>query len=195
MISVDVLTLIMSPMPGPSILVLQPTEDVGKKQNGRGLGIASMVCGIVAVIFSMIPCVGMAFLPIAVVALVLGCISCKQAVEGGASVGMAVTGIVTSAFALIFIIAWMTAVFKMDVREKNIFNDFKNNFEWRIETDEEIFEGTDSTMVRLGAILDSMNNPASVHLDINPNDTIVKMSITDENGKKMNMDIATRKKK
>ena len=143
----------------------------------------------------MIPSVGMAFLPIAVVALVLGCISCKQAVEGGASVGMAVTGIVTSAFALIFIIAWMTAVFKMDVREKNIFNDFKNNFEWRIETDEEIFEGTDSTMVRLGAILDSMNNPASVHLDINPNDTIVKMSITDENGKKMNMDIATRKKK
>ena len=166
-----------------------------KKQNGRGLGIASMVCGIVAVIFSMIPCVGMAFLPIAVVALVLGCISCKQAGEGGASVGMAVTGIVTSAFALIFIIAWMTAVFKMDVREKNIFNDFKNNFEWRIETDEEIFEGTDSTMVRLGAILDSMNNPASVHLDINPNDTMVKMSITDENGKKMNMDIATRKKK
>ena len=35
MLSVDVLTLIMSPMPGPSILVLQPTEDVGKKQNGR----------------------------------------------------------------------------------------------------------------------------------------------------------------
>lgn len=35
MIPVDVLTLIMSPMPGPSILVLQPTEDLGKKQNGR----------------------------------------------------------------------------------------------------------------------------------------------------------------
>lgn len=35
MISVDILTLIMSPMPGPSILVLQPSQDVGKKQNGR----------------------------------------------------------------------------------------------------------------------------------------------------------------
>ena len=126
------------------------------------MGIASMVCGIVAVIFSMIPCVGMAFLPIAVVALVLGCISCKQAVEGGASVGMAVTGIVTSAFALIFIIAWMTAVFKMDVREKNIFNDFKNNFEWRIETDEEIFEGTDSTMVRLFVIYSAYSRPKEV---------------------------------
>lgn len=166
-----------------------------KKQNGRGLGIASMACGIVAVIFSMIPCVGMMFLPLAVVALVLGCISCKQAVADGSSVGMPVTGIVTSSFALIVIIIWMVSIFKLDVRDKDFFNDFKNNFEWRIETDEEIFEGTDSTMVRLGAILDSMNNPASVHLDINPNDTIVKMSITDENGKKVNMDIATRKKK
>jgi bifunctional DNase/RNase len=35
MISVDVLTLIMSPMPGPSILVLQPTSELGKKSNGR----------------------------------------------------------------------------------------------------------------------------------------------------------------
>ena len=35
MIPVDVLTLIMSPMPGPSILVLQPTAELGKKQNGR----------------------------------------------------------------------------------------------------------------------------------------------------------------
>lgn len=35
MIPVDVLTLIMSPMPGPSILVLQPSADIGKKQNGR----------------------------------------------------------------------------------------------------------------------------------------------------------------
>lgn len=35
MVSVDILTLIMSPMPGPSILVLQPSEDMGKKQNSR----------------------------------------------------------------------------------------------------------------------------------------------------------------
>ena len=35
MISVDVLTLIMSPVPGPSILVLQPSADIGKKENSR----------------------------------------------------------------------------------------------------------------------------------------------------------------
>ena len=166
-----------------------------KKQNGRGLGIASMVCGIISVLFGMIPCIGMSVLPLAVVALVLGCISCKQAIDGGAPLGMAITGIVTSSFALIFTIAWMIAIFKFDARKNNLIDNIKNNLEWRIETDEEIFEATDSTMVRLGAILDSMNNPASVHLDINPNDPIVKMSITDENGKKMNMDIATRKKK
>ena len=165
------------------------------KQNGRGLGIASMVCGIISVLFGMIPCIGMSVLPLAVVALVLGCISCKQAIDGGAPLGMAITGIVTSSFALIFTIAWMIAIFKFDARKNDLFDNIKNNLEWRIETDEEIFEGTDSTMVRLGAILDSMNNPASVHLDMNANDTIVKMSITDENGKKVNMDIATRKKK
>ena len=166
-----------------------------KKQNGRGLGIASMVCGIISVLFGMIPCIGMSVLPLAVVALVLGCISCKQAIDGGAPLGMAITGIVTSSFALIFTIAWMIAIFKFDARKNDLFDNIKNNLEWRIETDEEIFEGTDSTMVRLGAILDSMNNPASVHFDMNANDTIVKMSITDENGKKVNMDIATRKKK
>ena len=137
----------------------------------------------------------MSVLPLAVVALVLGCISCKQAIDGGAPLGMAITGIVTSSFALIFTIAWMIAIFKFDARKNNLIDNIKNNLEWRIETDEEIFEGTDSTMVRLGAILDSMNNPASVHFDMNANDTVVKMSITDENGKKVNMDIATRKKK
>ena len=166
-----------------------------KKQHGRGLGIASMVCGIISVLFGMIPCIGMSVLPLAVVALVLGCISCKQAIDGGAPLGMAITGIVTSSFALIFTIAWMIAIFKFDARKNDLFDNIKNNLEWRIETDEEIFEATDSTMVRLGAILDSMNNPASVHFDMNANDTIVKMSITDENGKKVNMDIATRKKK
>ena len=166
-----------------------------KKQSGRGLGIASMVCGIISVLFGMIPCIGMSVLPLAVVALVLGCISCKQAIDGGAPLGMAITGIVTSSFALIFTIAWMIAIFKFDARKNNLIDNIKNNLEWRIETDEEIFEATDSTMVRLGAILDSMNNPASVHFDMNANDTVVKMSITDENGKKVNMDIATRKKK
>ncbi|MBO4602571.1 MAG: hypothetical protein J5651_05365, partial [Salinivirgaceae bacterium] len=60
-----------------------------KKQSGRGLGIASMICGIISVLFGMIPCIGMSVLPLAVVALVLGCISCKQAIDGGAPLGMA----------------------------------------------------------------------------------------------------------
>lgn len=35
MITVDVLTLVMSSTPGPSILVLQPIDEIGTKQNGR----------------------------------------------------------------------------------------------------------------------------------------------------------------
>ena len=35
MVPVDVLTLVMAPTPGPSILVLQPTEEMGRTCNGR----------------------------------------------------------------------------------------------------------------------------------------------------------------
>lgn len=35
MVQVEILTLVMSSLPGPSILVLQPSADVGKKQNSR----------------------------------------------------------------------------------------------------------------------------------------------------------------
>jgi bifunctional DNase/RNase len=34
-VPVDVLTLIVPPLPGPSILVLQPQSDLGKKKNSR----------------------------------------------------------------------------------------------------------------------------------------------------------------
>ena len=167
-------------------------------KNGKASGIVSLVCGILALLLAFVPCVGMFAIPIEAVALVFGIISIVKAEKTKSPIGMAVAGLITSIVAFILSIAWIVVIGRTVSKELNpddFVRNFKNNFEWRIETDEEIFEGTDSTMVRLGAILDSMNNPASVHLDINPNDTIVKMSITDENGKKMNMDIATRKKK
>lgn len=171
-----------------------------ENKNGSSSGIVSLVCGILALFVAFVPCVGILAIPLEALAIVFGIISIVKANESNSAMGMAIAGVVTAIMALILSVAWIVVIGRgvNDAKtnfSEDILNNFKNNFEWRIETDEEIFEGTDSTMVRLGAILDSMNNPASVHLDINPNDTIVKMSITDENGKKMNMDIATRKKK
>ena len=69
------------------------------------------------------------------------------------------------------------------------------NWNMTYELDDASFESTDSTMVRLSAILDSMNNAENVHFDMNLSDSVVQMSITDENGKKVNMNIDARKKK
>lgn len=181
-------------------MIIEKTTGMETKEvkNGSTAGTVSLICGILALLLAFVPCVGMMAIPVEAIALVFGIISIVKAGETKSPVGMAVAGLITSVIALMLSIAWIVVIGRTVSKELNpddFVRNFKNKFEWRIETDEEIFEGTDSTMVRLGAILDSMNNPASVHLDINPSDTIVKMSITDENGKKMNMDIATRKKK
>ena len=137
---------------------------------------------------------------IAFAKIVFGIISIIKANENNSAMGMAIAGVVTAIVALILSVAWIVVIgrgvndAKTNITD-DLLNNFKNKFEWRIETDEEIFESTDSTMARLGAILDSMNNPASVHFDMSANDTVVKMSITDEDGKQVKMDIATRKNK
>ena len=170
-----------------------------ENKNGSSSGIVSLVCGILALFMAFVPCVGVLAHPLAAVSIVFGIISLLRANETHSSAGMAVAGLVTSIVAAILSIAWIVVIGRGVSEARGNTDDFinniKNNLEWRIETDEEIFEGTDSTMARLGAILDSMNNPASVHLDMRANDTIVKMSITDEDGKQVKMDIATRKNK
>lgn len=63
---------------------------------GKGMGIAGMVLGIIAAIFSFIPCLGMyAFIP-GIVGLVLSVVSIMQANKVGAPKGMAIAGIVCS---------------------------------------------------------------------------------------------------
>ena len=174
--------------------------ETDKKQNGSSSGIVSLVCGILALFVAFVPCVGILAIPLEALAIVFGIISIIKANENNSAMGMAIAGVVTAIVALILSVAWIVVIGRgVSEAKTNVANDFlnkfKNNLEWRLETDEAVFEGTDSTMARLGAILDSMNNPASVHLDMNANDTVVKMSITDENGKQVKMDIATRKNK
>ncbi|MBO7476321.1 MAG: DUF4190 domain-containing protein [Salinivirgaceae bacterium] len=170
-----------------------------ENKNGNSSGIVSLVCGILALFLAFVPCVGVLAIPFEAVAIVFGIISIIKASENKSAVGMAVAGLVTAIVALILSVAWIVVIGRgvSEARGNtdNLINNFKNNFEWRFETEDAVFESTDSTMARLGAILDSMNNPASVHLDMRANDTIVKMSITDEDGKQVKMDIATRKNK
>lgn len=76
------------------------------------MGVASLVLGIVAVVFSFIPVVG-AFIaiPCAVVGLPLGAVAFFRNKNEGKGFGMALTGIITSAGAIILAVVMAAAVF------------------------------------------------------------------------------------
>ncbi len=63
---------------------------------GKGLGIAGMVLGIVAVLFSFIPCLGFWAIVPGLLGIVLSIVSLVQANKAGAAKGMAIAGLVCS---------------------------------------------------------------------------------------------------
>lgn len=89
----------------------QTTQPVSPAPNGKGLGTAGLIVGIVALLFSFIPCLGMyAALP-ALVGIVLSAIAMKQASKAGAAKGMAIGGMVCSIIGLIIAIYWIYAAY------------------------------------------------------------------------------------
>lgn len=81
-----------------------------RQNTEKKMGIASLVIGIIGVILSFIPCVGMlAFIPV-VVGLVLGIVDVVTKSQQNVPKGMGITGIILNSIALIIIIAW-TAFF------------------------------------------------------------------------------------
>lgn len=89
-------------------------ENSGSTQNakatGKGLGVAGLIIGIVACVFSFVPCLGMyAILP-AIVGLVLSAIAMKQAGASNSPKGMAIGGLITSIIAALIAIYWIYVV-------------------------------------------------------------------------------------
>lgn len=91
-----------TPTPTPT-----PPPFVPMPNNGKGLGMAGLIVGIVALLFSFIPCVGMyAVLP-AVVAIILSAISMSQSSKIGSPKGMATAGLICGIIALIIAAYWI----------------------------------------------------------------------------------------
>jgi len=67
---------------------------------GKGMSVAAMVLGIIAMVIGWIPGVGWLGLPCAIVALILGIIGRKKAKEVGAPTGMATAGVVLGIISL-----------------------------------------------------------------------------------------------
>lgn len=89
----------------------QTTPPAQPAPNGKGLGTAGLIVGIVALLFSFIPCLGMyAALP-ALVGIILSAISMSQAKKAGAQKGMALGGLICSIIGLLIALYWIYAAF------------------------------------------------------------------------------------
>lgn len=78
---------------------------------GKGMGIAGLVLGILAAIFSFIPCVGMWAIVPGIVGVILSGLSLKQAGEANAPKGMAIGGLICSVVGIVIACYWLYLVY------------------------------------------------------------------------------------
>jgi len=76
------------------------------QQKTNGLSIGGMVIGIVSLLLSFIPCIGVFGGVIAIVGLILSLIGYRSAKDVGGPTGIGMTGMVLSGLAIIVAIAW-----------------------------------------------------------------------------------------
>ena len=67
-----------------------------QSEAGKGLGIASLVLGILALVISFVPCLGMYALFPGIIAIVLGGVAFMQANKAGSSKGLIIAALVIS---------------------------------------------------------------------------------------------------
>jgi hypothetical protein len=90
------------PPPGPQIVV---------RGDRNGLGTAALVLGIVAVIFSFIPLVGIIAWPIGITGLILGFVGLARVNRREATNrGVTLAGLVTSGAALVICVLWLVGI-------------------------------------------------------------------------------------
>lgn len=108
-------------------------ENMSNQQNnGQGFAIASLVIGIFALLFSVIPCVGTSAILIGIVAVVFGTVALTKANSSDAPKGLSIVGISLGGLAIVIAIFWLMFM----VGSKSILKDrFHNVFEWAEQMD------------------------------------------------------------
>ncbi|MBW4715928.1 MmpS family transport accessory protein [Saccharothrix obliqua] len=90
----------------------------------NGLGTAGFVLGLVGLLFSFIPVIGVVAWPLVILGLVLGGIGVARALGGAATnKGLAIAGVVLSAVGLVICIVWLAAFGKAASDTKDTLDD------------------------------------------------------------------------
>jgi hypothetical protein len=88
----------------------QNTTPVATKKPGNGLGIASLIISIFAIILCWIPIVNVFGLVLALISLTLGIIGMIMASKKGGSKGLSLTGVILSAISIIVFIVMYSMI-------------------------------------------------------------------------------------
>jgi len=118
-------------------------ENINRTENnGQGFAIAALVVGIIALLFSFIPCFGGAAILIGATAVVFGAVSLSRAGATKAPKGMGIAGLSLGGIAVLISIVWI--LFIVGTKGKFI-NNLDQFFNWaeHIEDFEEGFEDGD----------------------------------------------------
>jgi hypothetical protein len=73
---------------------------------GQGMGVASLVLGILGIVTSFIPCFGLFALIFGLLAMIFGAVGLSQAKKANAKTGMPTAGLVLGIIATVFTIIW-----------------------------------------------------------------------------------------
>ncbi len=165
-------------------------ENSNNRKNSSA--VVSLVCGIVALVIAMVPCVGVLALPLAIVSIVFGVLAISASRRDGTMSGMAVGGLTMSIIAFMLGVTWLVAMVEISGNGDVINNQVKMIFDSRNSNVEaEDFESTDATIERLYKTLNSMDSSIEMHMQAT--DSSVHMLIDDKNGKKVKIDVNTTK--
>lgn len=83
-----------------------------EKTNGKGLAIASFVCGIIAFLVSFLPCISIISAPLAIIAIIFGIIHIVSGLQTNSKIGMSIAGLACGICAFIVMIGWGIAFYK-----------------------------------------------------------------------------------
>ncbi|MFD1604899.1 DUF4190 domain-containing protein [Flavobacterium artemisiae] len=85
-------------------------NELSSSSAGQGMGISSLVLGIVAIICAFIPCFGLIAVIFGVLAIIFGAIGMSQAKRGKAPNTMPKAGLILGIVATAFVVIWVSVV-------------------------------------------------------------------------------------
>jgi len=144
---------------------------VSSQNNGQGFAVAGLVVGILALLISFIPCIGISAILIGILAVVFSAVAFSMARKNDSQKGMALAALIVSSLAVIIGIVWIVFFAGMSGKLKNQFRNLDHWTNKMDQIDENDWEGSESlqnleiALDSLEGVFDDVNDQAVKSID------------------------------